>query len=190
MKDRIVDSDTHYEPSFYNNASHEIIANFYPLVGIICASFNTLEDTLSEYLTEFINPDDYEIGWIVIANMQFSNKIDLWEKILKWYVYDDEIFDEKEKEHLTLKIKNLSVEMKELMIKRNKIVHADWDGMNDELLVKNKTKVSDKGVSHHYLSIKQIEFDKLIKNFNSTDVALHNFNKEIISKLELHDVEG
>lgn len=183
MKEQIVDSDKHYTPEFYKPAPAEILEAYYPLIGEVASQFNYVDDLLSESLVGFINQDDDEIGWIVIAGMQFNQKVDLWEKILKWSIHDSD-WNEAVKASETLKVKDISLELKDVATKRNKIVHADWEGISDKLLVKTKTKNSDKGVQHCYVSIEKSEFDKIIDQFDSLGIKLYDFDKYIFEKLK------
>ncbi|MEO6305871.1 MAG: hypothetical protein ABIP51_22180 [Bacteroidia bacterium] len=179
MKQEKVDSDKHYDPDFYKFASFEIIEDYYPLIGQLATEFNSIDDALSESLSELINYNENEIGWLLISSMGFVQKVDCWEKILYWYIHDSYLTNEK-KEQEKDKVKKLAEKLKDVGAKRNKLVHADWDGMNDKLLVKNKTTTSNKGVEHHYLSIDKVEFEKIIEDFYSVYNEFHIHDGEIV----------
>ena len=184
MNDQKIDSNKHYSADFYKPTSYKIIEEYFPLIGEITSSFNSLDNLLSEDLIEFINPNDSEIGWIIISGMSFVQKIELWENILLWYIKDDGKLDDEQ--ILIEKLKDLSNNLKEIGIIRNKIVHADWDGMNDKLLVKNKTKTSKKGgVEHYYLTIDKTEFYKRIIQIEVIYDEFSKFNINLIKLLEL-----
>src|SRR4051812_21588057 len=113
MKDQKVNSDEHYNPIFYKPASYELVEDTYPLIGQVTSLFNAQDDLLSEIMIDYINPDDAEIGWILISNMQFSQKTDIWEKLLHWHIHDNEDLVYEEKIRLCEQIKKLAWELKD-----------------------------------------------------------------------------
>lgn len=177
-----ISDDQYYDPEFYSFASYDIVEANYPLIGEVISIFNSIENTLNDDLVELINQDIDTIGWIIISDMQFSTKFNLWKKIVSYAL--SLIAQPEKKDQFISEFKELSTSIQEAAVIRNKIAHADWDNINEKLFAKTKTKLAkDNNIAHGYLKINKEEFNKIIETMTQTDCLLSEFGKKLIAML-------
>src|SRR4051812_3652097 len=83
LKKELIGDDDYYSPKFHEFVTFEVEKQYYPLIGEFISIFNTLEDTLNEDLVELLDSERLvNVGWIVISEMSFSSKVNLWERLV------------------------------------------------------------------------------------------------------------
>ena len=185
METHKIDSDEHYNPRFYKPVAYEILEEYYPLIGQVIASFNSLEDDINEALVDYINNKIDEIGWTIIADMPFYSKLHLWNKLIELWARQDLEINEPEIQFFLNDAQNIFKKINRLSELRNKIVHADWDNMNEKLFAKSKAKTGKKGIEHIYLSINSEEFEKITDQLDEVSKEFYSFNKKFLSTIQL-----
>lgn len=173
IKKHSIDADEYYNPDFYKQASYQIIEKNYYFIGQIISQFNSIENDINDYLVDYINNEIEDIGWIVITDLDFSAKLKLWKRIVTYFLTHEK--DLKVKEDMTNEIAALNKDITKLMEIRNKIAHADWDNMNENLFVKVQTKLENDSIKHIHLTINEEEFDIISAEFDAVDKRLTNF---------------
>ncbi len=110
-----------------------------PLVGMTAIVFNSLESALDFILSDMIDQDNDEIGWVVIKSMSFSQKTNLLIDLIR--ANDDWVVKFSKDE-----ISNLRESLKHAGSLRNSIIHGEWESMSKDYRVKTKINVGDDGV--------------------------------------------
>ena len=57
------------------------LAEIAPYIGRLVIAFTSLEELVNLLLVDTLNEHDCDIGWIIIANMTYSAKIELLAKL-------------------------------------------------------------------------------------------------------------
>ena len=95
-----------------------------PKIGEVVIWFNTLEADIDHILCQYISDRSDQKGLMVVSNMMYATKIDLFEKFtadflrsinqpLDWF-------------------SQLMSDLRECGTLRNKVVHANWMYTNDD----------------------------------------------------------
>lgn len=179
-----VDSERYYSPSFSKFASFERTKEYYPLIGELISIFNGIEQELNESLVTLINNEQDEIGWILISDMPYSSKVKTWSRLINYYINELEEKGGKDSSKINKDYKSIEKTLEELGTDRNAIAHADWEGMNENLYVKARTKHSKNGVEHFHIKLNKEEFEKLIERFDKWSLEFSNFNTSIEKLIE------
>lgn len=144
-----------------------------PLIGKIVIAFNYLEDSINFIIKELVSDSFYkdEIPWIFISEMPFSNKVNVLEKLYRFYLR----FSEKDYED---ELKFLIAGLREAGNKRNFIVHANWNEVNSDSLVKIRTKVKNYGAKNIYKIIDTESLEKEEKFIYNIHECLEKFDED------------
>jgi hypothetical protein len=178
MKDfHNINNEEYYKPEFYKFASIEEQESFYPLIGRLITTFNSLENEISECLVGQISVTD-EIGWIVISDLGFNEKLRLWEKICNYFI--EFIKDDLIKQQYSGKLITLSRNLLDYSKIRNSITHANWSELSEKSMVKTKTRFSNKKVTHAHILAKKEDFEKVLEEFDAIHDELDIFVDKII----------
>ena len=111
-----------------------------PLIGQVVISFNALENGIDFNLTDVLNPENDELGWITIKHYSYSQKRRLLIEFLK--------AESKILNHLTKQdVEDLRLALELAGTMRNKIIHGDWEAMTPEHRIKTKVDLDDDSVS-------------------------------------------
>ena len=120
--------------------AYEYVQSLMPLIGEVVIFFNALEADLDHYLCSQISDRSDQKGLLVLGNMMFASKVELFTK------FSTEILRAKEIE-LDWFPKLIS-DLKECGTLRNKVVHANWMQTNDEGYTHVKIKYGKRGLEH------------------------------------------
>lgn len=195
MKEKIfqsqqIDDDTYYDPAFSKYGSYEMESQYYPLIGELVSVFNSLEYTLSEELIEYIENDKMpNAAYIIISGMSFSTKWRLWVDLLLNNLSED-IGELKTKETQELKehkskISSIGKTFERFGKIRNDLVHGTWGYINEQGLIKTKTKTNNKKqLVHEHIEIKRDDFNTLISEIEKFDIEFLEYSKKIREEIE------
>jgi len=185
-----IDDDTYYDPAFWKYGSYEMEKQYYPLIGEVVSVFNTLEDTLSEELIEYIENDKMpNAAYLIISSMSFSMKWKLWVEMLLNFLSEDmgELTEEdiKEQREHKAKITKIGKTFERFGKIRNDLVHGTWGYISEQGLIKTKTKInSKKQLVHEHIEIKKNDFELLINEIEKFDTEFAEYNKKIKEDLK------
>jgi hypothetical protein len=103
-----------------------------PLIGSFLISFSELEHTLDLIVAESINERSHDFGYIVIKNLNFSAKVQLFYDL----TYPLVCWSNKRKTQKMIQIKKIKQQFKKLAELRNKLAHAKWHTLDKEGFVR------------------------------------------------------
>lgn len=122
-----------YSDTDFMDENYEKYAEF---VGKYMIRFSYLEHHLNNIIAEVINERSHSLGYLITARMKMADKIDMIERYLKLAESDG---------YKTLeRLGPLLPKIKALNKLRNQIAHANWATMQDNELVRIRTKVDEK----------------------------------------------
>lgn len=185
-----IDDDTYYDPNFWKFGSYEMESQYYPLIGELVSVFNSLEDTLSEELIQYIENERMpNAAYIIISGMPFNTKWKLWVELLLNCLSEDideltskEIQELKEQKS---KISKIGKTFERFGKIRNDLVHGTWGYINEQGLIKTKTKTnSKKQLVHEHIEIKSEDFKALISEIEKFDTQFLKYSQEIRKDLD------
>ena len=108
-----------YETKNLEGPTQEFLDQTAPLIGYLVHSFNTLKEELNSKICNLINARADEPGLLVIYKMNYSSKVDLFNRYLtsmqNAFVKKIPFFE------------SFISELKELGRLRNAVIHADWE---------------------------------------------------------------
>lgn len=160
-----------YENHDLEYSTDEFLEKTAPLIGYIVHSFNSLEEELnSKICFEISDSTDY-MGVIVIHNMSYSQKVDLFKRMIK-------------SKELALEIEypsfhSIIQDLLECGKLRNAVVHAEWENMDSEGYTYVNMKFNKNGWEQEYQQF-TLESLKEIENFiRKTYLELSEFEEEM-----------
>jgi len=150
-----------------------------PYIGWIIVFFNSLEDSVSDYIREAIlrDPIQDERLDVFLSEMMFTGKcralMHLYGQLIEsgsvTYTHDD--------------LNELEKLLIECAKRRNEYAHADWTGVKKENYVRVKSQSKKRGVFHRY---KKFEMPKLkddVEYISNARHMLDDFNEKIHDQL-------
>jgi len=122
----------------------ENIENLMPLIGNVVVWFNALENDLNHALCDFISDRSVQKGILVVSNMMYSTKLELFEKFASDWM--------RAFENEPVWFQELISDLKTCSSLRNKVVHANWLETDDEGYTQVRIKVARSGLAEHELT--------------------------------------
>jgi hypothetical protein len=123
-------------------STDEFLEKTAPFIGFIVHSFNSLEEELNSRICYEINDRADTMGVIVIHKMSFSQKVDLYTRIIR----SKELTFEKEFPSFSA----LIADLKKCGELRNAVVHAEWENMDSQGYTYVNMKFNKKGWEQEY----------------------------------------
>lgn len=125
----------------------EVIDKYSPLVGQFLINFSCLEHELNLAIADIFADDYHETGYVIIEKLTTRNKIELFHKM---YIRLESVKDKSSKDVLN-KIKG---QLESINTFRNSIVHANWQSLSKDGLVRTKIMVDNQ---EGYVKFKNIK---------------------------------
>jgi len=162
-----------YENHDLEYSTDEFLEKTAPLIGYIVHSFNSLEEELNSRICfEISDRTDY-MGVIVIHKMSYSQKVDLFKRMIK----SKELALEIEYPSFQSIIQGL-IECGKL---RNAVVHAEWENMDSEGYTYINIKFNKNGWEKEYQQF-TIESLTEVENFiRKTYLELSELSEEMLN---------
>ena len=161
---------------FIQHLSHEIedetkaeeyIEEALPLIGLIVLYFNSLESSLDSILCQNFTDRTDSTGLIVLSNLNFSSKVNLFKR-----------FCDDFQNSLCIQIeeyKELILNLSESARLRNLVVHANWESMNEDGYAYTKLKTENKKMYQEYIQFDTVSLEKINLLILKTQKLLHDF---------------
>lgn len=140
--------------------SYEYVQSLMPLIGEVIIYFNALEADIDHYLCSQISDRSDQKGLLVLGNMMFASKVELFTK------FTTEILRSKELD-LEWFPKFISG-LKECGTLRNKVVHANWIQTNEEGYTHVKIKYGKRGLEHEMCQLDGNALNMVLKKIEET----------------------
>jgi hypothetical protein len=150
-----------------------------PYIGWVVVYFNSLEDSLSQFIREDILRDPFQDERldVFLSEMQFSGKCralmhlygQMIESGLVKYTQDD--------------LTELEKLLLECARRRNEYAHADWIGLKKERYIRVKTQSKKRGVFHRYKKFELPDMEEDIEFISNARHILDEFNERINDQL-------
>lgn len=160
-----------FQTTNLSGASEDFLEETAPLIGYIVHSFNTLENLLNESLCNLINERSDAQGLLVIYNMNYSSKVDMFKRFLLEL-----------QNTACKKITILDQLTKNLILAgnlRNQVVHADWESAYDDGYTRCKLKINSKGITHEYIQFTTESLESIIELINNTCNMFDDYETEM-----------
>lgn len=114
----------------------KVADKYFPLIGEFLISFSILEQELNLAIADFLHDDCHETGFVIMEKLTTSNKIDLFYKM---YIRLESFNNKKHKAILD----SLRRQLDELNSFRNSVVHANWQSLTKDGMVRAKIVVDN-----------------------------------------------
>src|SRR6186997_643037 len=126
----------------YEGSIDEFLEETAPVIGRVVHSFNSLDAQLNSSICSIINDRADEIGAVVIYKMTFSNKIELFFRLVKSIelAFGDTLPS----------FQKLIEDLKKCASLRNAVVHAEWENLDAEGYTYVKLNFDKDGMKQHY----------------------------------------
>lgn len=161
---------------FVQHLSHEIededkvweyLDESLPSIGLIVMYFNGLEKLLDQMLCEMFTERSDRIGLIVLQNMPYSSKVNLFNRFSNELHSDlDEIPRSYEK---------LLDKLREAARLRNIVVHADWENTDDDGYTYVNIKFSDNGMEQEYIQLSPDSLENIVSTILDVRIQLGEY---------------
>ena len=152
--------------------AYDYVFDLMPLIGEVIIWFNTLESDIDHILCNFISDRTDQKGLLVVSNMMYATKLDLFER----FVTDLSRENESERDW----IQKLLASLRECGRLRNKVVHANWMYTNEQGYTQVKIKVSKRGLEHELIQFTTESLQLIIEKIQATRDELDHLNMEFL----------
>lgn len=148
---------------FVQHLSHEIededkvweyLDNSLPNIGLIVMYFNGLESLLDQMLCEMFTERTDRTGLIVLQNMQYSSKVNLFSR------FSNELHSNFSE--VPPSYEKLLDKLREAARLRNIVVHADWENTDDDGYTYVNIKFSDNGMEQEYIQLSAESLENIV----------------------------
>ena len=113
-----------------------------PLIGYIVHEFNKLDETLNSAIWQFISDRSDQLGALITYKMNFSAKVDLFNRLIRSMEYGCQI---------KIPVMDEIIEkLKKCATLRNAVVHAEWQNINELGYTFVKLNFEKGGLKQHY----------------------------------------
>ena len=147
---------------------HELL----PLIGEVVIWFNTLESDINRILCNYISDRSDQKGLLVVANMMYATKIDLFERFatdfLRCAANEPEWFPK------------LLVGLRECGTLRNKVVHANWMYTDSDGYTQVKIKFGKRGLAHELTQFSKESLALIIQKIHDIREELDYLDMEFL----------
>ncbi len=149
-------------------------------IGWIVIEFNSLEDSVGFCIKEIVSSSEAadSLVYALIANMRFTAKANA---LVNLY---GELLERCDLHDLREPLKALDVRLKEAARRRNRYVHADWQGLSKQHLAAVKITANRKGVRQLYRTFSPKEMDEDLHYIRETTGALKQFDEVSIERMQ------
>lgn len=155
----------------FEGSIDEFLAQTAPLIGYLVHSFNALDSALNSTVCMLINDRADEKGAIIIHNMSFSAKVDLFYRLVR----SIELIVEKELPSFPSFIENL----KKCATYRNAVVHAEWDSLEEDGYTYVKMSFTKNGLQQQYWQFTPDSLMKINDFIGQTGEEFDTFDGEL-----------
>jgi hypothetical protein len=156
----------------------EYLENIAPKIGYIVQNFNALEQLLDLKICELLNSRSDVMGLIIIQKLNYSAKVDLFERLLMDIQYCFE-------KNISI-LKTLINDLKYSGKLRNTVVHSDWESSHIDGYTVNKFIINKNGPQYEYTQFTEESLEKIldliIGTYNLFDVYDQEYSDLYISK--------
>ncbi len=153
--------------------AYDYVYELMPLIGEVVLWFNTLEADIDNILCEFISDRTDRKGLLVVGNMMYATKLDLFER------FASDFFRERDDQPTWLS--SLISDLRECGSLRNKVVHANWMYTNEEGYTQVKIKFSKRGLEHELVQFSKHSLELIIDKIQATRGQLDYLTMEFLS---------
>lgn len=136
------------------------ISGSFSLIGEIVVMFNLLESQIDSIICEMISDRSAQHGLLVLANMMYSTKVDLFERFARDRCRDRE-FD-------LNWLSGFISSLKECGTLRNKVVHANWMQTDSDGYTQAKIKYqNNSGLEHELVKFTAAALEAIVSKIES-----------------------
>lgn len=142
------------------DAAYEYVQDLMPSIGEVVFWFNALESDLDHLLCFYISDRSDQKGLLVVSNMMYATKIDLFERFTADFL------------RYTLDkppdwFPTMVASLKECGTLRNKVVHANWNYTNEDGYTQVKIKVGKQGLEHEMIQFTKESLEEIVAKIMS-----------------------
>jgi hypothetical protein len=159
-----------FENHNYDGSVEDFFKETALAIGSIVHTFNSLDALLNSAICELINDRTDEPGAIVIYKQTFSNKIDLFYRLIRSMeiAYEGEIPS----------FKKLIEDLKKCATLRNAVIHAEWDSMDSNGYTYVKMHFDKDGIRQHYWQFTPEALDEIDGFIHDTYMFFDTFEND------------
>lgn len=166
------------ETKNYFGGNEDFLEKTAPLIGYIVHGFNFLEEMLNSAICKLFWEDCDRLGLIVICNMNYSAKADLFKRL----VQDQEKIFENEIPCFN----NLRERIQKAGEYRNSVIHADWETAHPDGFTFCKLKFKNQALLQEYVQFSPESLQGIIDYIDETIEMFEKYEderEELINKL-------
>lgn len=148
----------------------EYVEELMPLIGELVLAFNGLEATLDSLLCETISDRSDQKGLLVLHNMMYATKVDLYKRFNDDFV---RMFDWNIPEY-----ENLITNLKECGTLRNRVVHANWECTDEDGFTQVRFQINKNGLEHELWQFSVESMNQIIQKIYDARTKVGEFDEE------------
>lgn len=152
--------------------SYEYVRELMPAIGEVVFWFNTLESDIDHILCHYISDRSDQMGIMVVSNMMYATKIDLFEK------FTGELLRSKS-QSIDWLLKLMS-DLRECGSLRNKVVHANWMYTDKDGYTQVKVKLGKQGLEHELTQFTRESMALIVDKIEATRAQLDYLYQEFL----------
>lgn len=146
------------------------IAKYDKRIGSLIISFSELEQTLDQAISFIISDRSDDIGKRITMDMRYIQKVELYNRQLKFYLVISDNKDQLEK------LKKCIEDLKAAGTIRNLVAHAKWMSLDEEGYVRSKASLDDEAfIEYRYYKLTPGELYRLERKIDKIDKDFYDF---------------
>jgi hypothetical protein len=152
--------------------SYDYVYDLMPLIGQVVIWFNSLELDIDHILCRYISDRSDQMGLMVVSNMMYATKVDLFEKFTTDFL--------RSRDQPIEWFPQLMSDLRECGTLRNKVVHANWLYTDDDGYTQVKIRVGKQGLEHELTQFTKEAMNLIIGKIEAARDRLDYFNMEFL----------
>ena len=153
--------------------AYDYVRDLMPGIGEVVIWFNTLESDVDHILCRHISDRSDQIGLMVVSNMMYATKIDLFEKFTA---------DQLRSKGQSLEwFPKLMSDLRECGTLRNKVVHSNWMYTDTDGYTQVKIKVGKQGLEHELTQFTKEAMKLIVGKIEATRSQLDYLDMEFLT---------
>ena len=160
------------------DAAWEHLDESLPNIGMVVMYFNGLEKALDQLLCETISDRSDTFGLIVLQNMHYSAKVNLFSR------FSEDLhraFGETPKPYTKLLDR-----LREAAKQRNIVVHADWENTDEEGYTYSNIRISNGDMEQEYVQLTPDALEAIVDTILSARKQLGDYCEAKTEMMQSH----
>jgi hypothetical protein len=158
---------------------YEYSQEYLSLIGTVIVYFNSLESKLDQLICNIICDRTDTTGLLVLHNMSFIAKVNLYDRLrreeMQFFNWNNG----------ALAFNNVISKLKCCGTKRNRIVHTNWQYLDNDGYQLVRFCIGKKGLEQEFMQLDTASLKRIIEEIEKVSLEIDEFEEEFDDQCEL-----